>query len=864
MQLAKANTPNNAETLMTLRHAASLSFAGLGIFVVGSASNLASANSETVVPQTSRIPTLFFENHGQFDPLVEWASAKAGVATFYRSTSFAIRFNQALVNSAGESQFRGAALEYVFENASTEATIRGEDPRAGRIHFMVGDDPSEWKRHLETYGTIRYTGLYEGVEVTFREMSDVLEYDIVLAPGASLENLRIRCNGAESLSVDSNGSLIATTLWGNVVQKNPRSWQIGTDGVTRSIDSCFVLHDRNTYGFHAGSTDSTATTVIDPGITYSTFLGGVGGEHGCGVAVDDLCGVYVTGDTMSLDYPTTFGSFDVSKNANSDVFVTRMNANFTELIYSTFVGGSNADFGHGVAVSTGGHTSIVNGSGVAHVTGGTRSANFPVTPNAVDTSANGGSDAFLFALSANGAQMLYSTFIGGSADDGALGGQSIALDPAGGIYVTGYTHSSNFPISIAAADVSHNGLADMFACHFTPDATSLVYSSFCGGSATDVGVVIDVDALGVAYIGSTSDSADFPTTVGAYSSSALVGSHGVVTMLSADGATVVYSSFTGGTHDAVRGISVHNGECFVAGYTLANTFQTTPGAAQPGPGANGDGFVLKLDSTGTSAIFATLLGGSASDGINDLDTDALGHAYVSGWTDSTDFPVTPGLAYDSTHNGMRDTFCTRLAADGSQFDYSTYLGGAGDDASYAIDVHDIATLYVVGGTTSADFPTTAGVFDESYNGAGDVFVTLLPSAPTTCSALAFTSNYGVGEISSVGMVATLNATSLPTVPSSGLKFSISNVARNAPVFLLVGSAPTSVIFDSGTLLVAPKWIFPIGSTSALGALTMSIPVADNPNFCNDEIYLQAAVMDNHVASQYQVVLTNGVLVRFGS
>lgn len=814
---------------------------------------------------TERVPTLFFENQGQMDREVKWASARGGVATFHRSDSFAIRFSQPVELPAGESAFRGAALEYTFLGASPETAIRGEDPRSARFNFLIGTNPENWRVGLPSFATIRYESLYEGIDVTFREMSNVLEYDLILAPGADLESVRIHCAGADSLRIDEDGSLVAATSWGDITQRAPRSWQTGKDGVTRSIDSHFVLLDSNTYGFRAEKGDSAAATVIDPGITYSTYLGGARGDHGCGAAVDEKCGVFVTGDTLSVDYPTTIGSFDVSANGNVDVFVTRLNSNLSELVYSTFVGGKGGDYGHGVAVpGYSGHSPFLHGAGVAHVSGGTLSTDFPVSPNAIDPTANGKSDAFMFGLSSDGSELLYSTYVGGSGDDGAIGGQSIALDPAGGIYITGYTGSADFPTTALALDTSHNGMADMFVCRFTPDGTALVYSSLSGGSGMDVGVVIDVDSSGIAYVGSTSTSINYPTTPGAYSTGIVGSSNGVVTKLNADGSTALYSSFTGGADDSVRGISARNGECYVAGYCLSSNFPTTPGAAQPLASTNGDGFVLRLSASGGTAIYATLLGGSMSDGINDVDTDENGQAYVSGWTDSSDFPVTAAVAYDPNYSGYRDTFCTRLSADGKSFDYSTYLGGSGYDVTYAIEAHDVATLYVVGGTSSTDFPTTPGAFDSTFNGVMDVFVTLLPCAPTTCTSLASTTTYGVGEPNSAGLVAALTSSNLPTVPSPGLNFSLTQATPNAAVFFLVGGQPANTTFDSGTVLVTPTWIFAFGPTDGLGTLTLDLPIVDNPNFCGDQIYLQAAVFDPNLLTTYQIALSNGLLVTFGN
>ena len=322
--------------------------------------------------------------------------------------------------------------------------------------------------------------------------------------------------------------------------------------------------------------------------------------------------------------------------------------------------------------------------------------------------------------------LVYSTFLGGSYHDY---GRCIAVDANGCAYVTGYTTSSNYPTKTGAYDDSYNGSYDIFITKLSADGTSLQYSTFIGGSYRDVGYGIEVDENGCAYITGYTQSTNYPTTSGTFDGSHNGNEDSYVTKLSSDGTVLVYSTFLGGgSKDVGLGITVNeNGYAFVTGYTASYNYPVTPGAFDVFHDWNWDTFVTKISTDGTSQVYSTFLGGNGEDAGRGIAVDKNGCAYISGWTKSSNFPTTSG-AYDESYNGSQDGFATKISTNGNALVYSTYLGGNNTEKPYDIALDNNGCAYVTGETTSSDFPTTTGAFDESYNGGNDCFVTKFSSS----------------------------------------------------------------------------------------------------------------------------------------
>jgi hypothetical protein len=341
--------------------------------------------------------------------------------------------------------------------------------------------------------------------------------------------------------------------------------------------------------------------------------------------------------------------------------------------------------------------------------------------------------------------LAYSTYLGGGSDDS---GQAVAVDSTGSSYVTGWTSSTDFPITPGAYQTTApGGTADAFVAKLAPDGKSLVYATYLGGSDQDIGAAIAVDSAGSAYVAGRTLGTDFPTTPGAYKTTAPGGpADGFVTKLSPDGQTLAYSTYLGGSdQDNAQGIAVDSaGSAYVTGYTDSGNFPTSGGAFQTTLGGTRDDFVTKLAPGGNTLVYSTYLGGTGDEGEfhAGIAVDSAGSAYVTDKTDSADFPTTPG-AYDRTLRGSLDAFVSKLASDGTTLLYSTYLGGSSDEdfSGGGVAVDSAGSAYVIGSTSSTDFPTTAGAFDRTLRGSSDAFVSKLAPDGT---GLAYSTYLGGG------------------------------------------------------------------------------------------------------------------------
>jgi Beta-propeller repeat len=672
----------------------------------------------------ARLPLSFIPNRGQADKQVRYYAQGAGYGFYFTQRKAVLALQR------GE---RGEALDLRFVGANPDAELVAADRGTGRVNYFIG---GESHTDLPTYGRVVYRDLWPGIDMVFSGRGGGLDYELRLRPGAKLSDIRLAYAGAEGVSLGRGGDLVIDTPLGALRDAAPRSFQ-RIDGRRVPVSSHYALAG-DSYGFAVRGRDRSRPLVIDPGISYSTYLGGSGEEGGSRIAVDSAGAAYVTGATTSTDFPTTAGAFDTSGDT-SDAFVTKLNPAGSSLAYSTYLGGTSRGIG-----DLPGDTGLgieVDSQGTAYVTGETTSDDFPTTAGALDTTLGGPVDAFVAKLNPAGSGLAYSTYLGGSSFDA---GEGIALDATGAAYVTGYSdsYSSDFPTTAGAFDTSPNGDVDAFVTKLNPVGSGLEYSTYLGGSASDFpgGTSIAVDAAGAAYVTGFTVSPDFPTAAGAFDTSynpgdgqdPLTGTEGFVTKLNPAGSGLAYSTYLGGSaFDAGLGIAVDAaGAAYITGNTLSVDFPTTAGAFDTSFNGFGDAFVTKLNPAGSALAYSTYLGGSTFG--NDIVVDSQGAAYVTGQTDSTDFPTTAG-AFDTEFNGYLDAFVTKLNPAGTGLAYSTYLGGSDLDNGLGIAVDAAGAAYVAGDTVSPDFPTTAGAFDDDFSGPRfDAFVTkLVPGPPTS-------------------------------------------------------------------------------------------------------------------------------------
>ncbi len=679
------------------------------------------------------LPLSFVPNAGQMDARVRY-SAQTGSKSFYFTQDEAVISFINQTRAKTQTKLQGLVLRLGFIGANPRAAIAGQAPQSGTVNYIIGNDPAHWHTRLATYAEIIYRDLWPGIDLLFRSENGQLQYEFLLRPGARVRDIRLAYRGAKSLSVDSDGNLIIHTPVGNITDTRPVTYQM-VKGKRIAVASRFAPKPTSklSYGFSVGSYDHSRELILDPGLVYSTFLGGTADDAGNGIAVDSAGQAYVTGNTYSANFPTTAGAFDQTYNGSSgwpygggDVFITKLNSSGSALVYSTYLGGSLDEPVFGASIA-------IDGEGYAYVTGTTDSPDFPTTVGAFQRNLKGIEDAFVTKLDKSGSKLVYSTYLGGSDQDDTDFYSSIAVDSAGNAYVTGFTDSVDFPTTSGAFQQSFQGpFYDGFVTKLNRWGSGLVYSTYLGGSADDGGLGIALDCDGRAIVTGYTSSPDFPlrnaaqTVIGG-------GYDAFVTKLNSSGTALVYSTFLGGSLDDAAGSVATDGagRAYVTGTTLSPNFPVSAHAFQATPGGGYDAFVTKLSESGSSFVYSTYLGGTFDEQGNSIAVDSAGQAHVTGYTTSANFPLTPD-AFQPTPGGSYDAFVTKFNSSGSALVYSTYLGGTVDEFGNGIALGRSSKVYVAGSTNSVNFPTTSGAFETTYNGGvytGDAFVTKLDVPP---------------------------------------------------------------------------------------------------------------------------------------
>jgi len=587
----------------------------------------------------------------------------------------------------------------------------------GKVNYFRGSDPSKWVTGARTYGKLVYRDLYPGIDLVVHFDQGRLKNEYRVRPGGRVEDIRLRYDGIESIRVDDRGGLVIRNRDGELTEGTPLSFQ-EVEGRRVEVKVEYQVEAGALVRFRAGDYDMKAHLVIDPELYFSNYLGGNYTDTGTGIALDGSANVYVTGTTVSGNFPTTAGAFDVSHSFPGyawDAFVTKFNAMGNGLVYSTFLGGFNNETDPRI---------VIDGSGNAYVAGYTNATDFPTTPGAYDTSHNGGNDVFITKLDSLGTSLVYSTYLGGSSSDIAGG---IALVGSGILMVTGTTGSSNFPTTPSAYRTTPYGGDDAFIAKVNSSGTALYYSTYLGGTGSDYGMAIAVDASGSAYVTGNTNSTGFPTTAGAFDTSHNGGPDVFATKINSAGSALIYSTFLGGSNasgeETGRGIALDGSGCaYIAGGTASTDFPTTPGAYDTiYNGGTVDAFLAKLNSTGTDLVYSTYLGGISTDLAYGIAVDAEGSAYAVGYHYSgSSFPVTPG-GFSSA--ALEDAYLAKLNAAGTDLIFSSCLGGNNSDHGFALAMDRSGNVFLTGDALSSNFPTTPGAYDITPNGGMDAFAT---------------------------------------------------------------------------------------------------------------------------------------------
>jgi len=786
-----------------------------------------------------RLPVVFVPNVGQWQHPARYVARVGAMTVFLEDKGWTFTLvertrgkgKETSENVAEDAFARGVAVRLTFAGAgAAELVAEGQLP--GRHNYFLGNQPTRWRSDVPLYSAVRYREVHPGIDVRAREQDGHFEYDLLLKPGADLESAEITVEGIEGMRVDEIGALVMETGLGPVRMPVPSSWEEGPGGERNRVACHYVLRGANRFGFEAPGRQRGWALVVDPGLVWSTFLGGGASlDWAVGLALDAQGAATVVGLSYSVDFPTTPGAFQTTHHGGEDAFVARLSSSGSSLVYSTFLGGASADDATAVALDA---------QGAATFVGETDSADFPSTPGAFSTSHNGGGrDAFVARLSPMGTTLVYSTFLGGASIDSA---NAIVLDAQGAATVVGVTLSPTFPTTPGAFDTTYNGGPvgnDAFVTRLSPTGSSLVYSTFLGGADFDTARAVALDAQGACDVAGWTNSVDFPTTPGAFDTTHNGGYDAFVARLSPSGSSLVYSTFLGGSGGEDRAFALARDAqdvVTIAGRTDSANFPTTPGAFDTTPNGGQDAFVTRLSPSGASLLYSTFLGGATHDWASALCLDTQGACTVAGRTDSSNFPATPG-AFDVSYNigPAGDAFVARLSPTGSSLVYSTFLGGTDTDQATAIALDARGACTVLGRTASTNFPSTLGSFSPSYNGFTDGFITRLDMLPTGVIAFGNSSPGCTGPLA-------ISVNSMPRVGNAAFALNCGNAAPSSVglIAFTAGALPAPVIVLGVEVWIDPSVLFVTTTVSSnpIGACEVPLPIANNPALAGMRLFTQ--------------------------
>lgn len=661
----------------------------------GSFAAVISVGAFAAKPVTSvELPLAFEPNRGQHSAEAQFLARTPGATVFLTADGPVFALN------SGDS-FRMRLV------GAKPARLEGRDPQPGKVNYFIGDDPSAWRIGIPIYRRVESARALPGVDLVFYGSQRQLEYDLKLAPGADPRAIRWVFEGASALRLDSDGTLVVAVGGAEVSQARPRIFQSLGRGREREVSGEYVITGRKEVAFRLGDYDRSKALTIDPVLVFSTYLGGHRDDQGFGIAVDSSGAVYITGATTSEAFPLGVGALRTS--LLSDAFVTKINPSGTAIVYTTYLGGSGTDNGNAIAVDASGNAYVagdtessdfpvfnplqpaiggqrnafvtklsptgmlvystylgggaqdaafgiaVDSAGSAYVCGDTISSNFPTQTPFQDTSA-GGTDGFVAKLAPSGSQLVYSTYLGGSREENA---NAIAVDASGAAYVVGDTTSGNFPL-VAALQVRYAGNGDAFVTKLSPAGSALVYSTYFGSTGPDSAQGIAVDGSGSAIVVGYSWSSVFPTTATAVQQVNAGYGDAFAFKLAPDGRSAIYSTLLGGSGDDwANAVALDStGNAYVVGVTSSTDFPAV-NAIQSNLAATYNAFVTALDPLGSLFLYSTFLGGSGNDQGTAIALDASGNVYLTGITDSTNYPTVAPL--QGANAGGDDVMVSKLA-----------------------------------------------------------------------------------------------------------------------------------------------------------------------------------------------------------
>jgi len=886
------------------------------IAVIGPALYLASAGRQATARRASasaRPPVLsvslplFFEvNQGQTDSRVKFMARGHGYGLFLTADEAVLELQRSAVSHQPSAN---SVIRMRLAGANTAPRVSGAQLLPGKSNYFIGNDPKKWRHNVPQFARVEYSNVYPGVNLAYYGRQGQLEYDFRVAPGADPGRIAMDFEGAAA-HLDS-GDLVLSTGQGDIRFHAPSVYQ-ANGNLQQSVDGRFHQLAGNRIGFEVGPYDHSRELVIDPVLSYSTYLGGTGVERLTHVAADSGLNMYVAGSTTSADFPGVSGTFQTSNHGTDDIFIAKIDATGSTLVYATYLGGSQTELLAGVAVDS--------GTGDVYVAGTTFSNDFPTSTNAFQTSPPvTGTHGFLSRLDANAINLLYSTYLAGTnaaanAVDQVTG---LAIDGRNNAFVTGNTTSTDaatgFPATTTGYQTTSLATTQFFASKINTagtGATSMLYSTYFGGqnpagaTATDGGIAID--ASGNMYITGTTNFIFDPTAVTndprtnfpilnaqqaclneppsvTACNIALTGATDAfvakINPNRPNGAGLLYSTYLGGSdNDTGLAIAVDNAnDAYVTGETFSSDWSVHVNNNLGG----GDAFIAKITNpTGTNTIFPltffTFIGGTGEDIGRAIAADSVQAAHVTGSTSSGDLVTTnPFQGY----GGTNDAFAALIPTSGAAGKYVTFLGGSAFDQGTGIALdpnRDSSPTFIAGETqSSSDFPKV-NALQANQRGTQDAFVSVIGSSSTFVyaanSPTASPSPASVGNpvtftfiFTNTGPDPASNVVFNGSYPASGVTFTSASASpggtcqnpASGKVTCAIGAVPASSN-ATVTVVLTPT----VGTTSLSVAPTLSANGGAFVPFASATVAVNDFSIRNPPPSPASVTITAGQSTSF--
>lgn len=672
------------------------------------------------------IDSFFIENKGQWPDNILFLTQTNGLNTWITKQGM-IYDIYSLKESDNKINKIGHVVGFKNENQNSEEKISYETgyQEEGYFNFFIGKDNKKWASNVKLFKEVTIKNIYSGIDMRYYYQNENLRYDYIIHPNANPNQIQVTIDGAINYFINAQGELVFYTRFGELKQTQLFTYQF-INGKKKEIRSSFKLVG-NSIQFDLGDYDKSKPLIIDP-LIWSSFIGG-GGNDRAYTVVEKNGNAYISGwcsKFLGADFPTTPGAYDTTYNS-TEAFVSKFNNNGSSLVYSTFIGPvSNSGGGN---VHADGVFLSVDSSGNAYITG-IADGTYPTTPGVFDTTTTNG--VFVTKLNSTGSVLLYSTFIGNGNP------RAITTDDKGYAYITG-SALSGFPTTVGAYDVSNNGSFDAFVTKLDTNASSLIFSTYIGGSGNyEDGFDIITDTSYNVYITGRTSSSNFPTTLGCYDNTFNGGSgpfpyDAFIAKLNSSGSSLLFSTFIGGTdNDEAYGLDIdNNNNVYITGYTESPDFPITTGAYDTTNNSS-DAFILKLNNTGSNLSYSTFFGNGGSQEGLAIALDQNNNVWFCGTTTGT-MPITS----DAFDNIMDEGFFAGLNLSSSTLLYCSYVGGTTTGAvnvPKSVDTDLMGGIYLAGWTGATDFPITTGAFqttNASFTGYNDAFLLKFQHETTT-------------------------------------------------------------------------------------------------------------------------------------